>query len=190
MAALPKYVMRTFNPRTGHVFYYCYVGTKANGRRKLYRLPDLEDPLFRAEYRKAMAERDGVAPAVRPPPPESRVYFIGADEGPIKIGHARNIWSRLQCLQAAAPPPIELKVLATRPGARPLEQQYHSRFASYRLRGEWFERAPEILAEIEALKSFGLGNGVPPRKIKRFRRRNAAGVLEYPNGRKYEWVQK
>jgi hypothetical protein len=75
-------------------------------------------------------------------------YFIGGDVGAIKIGRSVNLEVRLKDIQACSP--IPLRVLATRKGVS-REQLYHKKFAAYRLHGEWFERCPEIEAEIERL---------------------------------------
>lgn len=77
------------------------------------------------------------------------VYFIGAEDGPVKIGRAFVPEQRLKEIQCGYPYP--LKVLATIKGGRGLERAYHERFAAHRLNGEWFERHPDILAEIERL---------------------------------------
>lgn len=77
------------------------------------------------------------------------VYFIGGEDGPVKIGRAFVPEQRLKEIQCGYPYP--LKVLATVCGGAGLERAYHERFAAHRLNGEWFERHPDILAEIESL---------------------------------------
>lgn len=76
-------------------------------------------------------------------------YFIGADEGPIKIGYALRPHERLKLFQMGCPVP--LKLLATRAGGAAREAAYHWQFKEHRAHGEWFNRCPEILAEIERL---------------------------------------
>jgi hypothetical protein len=56
---------------------------------------------------------------------------------------------RLRDLQCGYP--YELKVLALCEGSAGVEQGYHRQFADCRLNGEWFERTPEIEAEIKRL---------------------------------------
>lgn len=85
----------------------------------------------------------------RPQPKFSSVYFIGGDTGAIKIGFAKNVMTRLAALQANSP--IPLRVLVSGPGTLKDERIYHARFAAHRLHGEWFERHPDILAEIDRL---------------------------------------
>jgi hypothetical protein len=79
----------------------------------------------------------------------SKCYFIAADEGPIKIGHSVNVQSRLKTLQSSCP--LKLSVYAVAPGGEQRESAYHCQFGEYRLHGEWFERVPEIMAEIDRL---------------------------------------
>lgn len=78
-----------------------------------------------------------------------KVYFIGSDMGPIKIGMAIDPKKRIKELQTSHP--AKLEILATCPGGQPQEAAYHQQFAAHRLNGEWFERHPDILAEIERL---------------------------------------
>jgi excisionase family DNA binding protein len=77
------------------------------------------------------------------------VYFIGGDIGPVKIGKAMSPEGRLRDLQCGYP--YELKILATIEGSDGVEQGYHRQFAHCRLNGEWFERTPEIEAEIKRI---------------------------------------
>jgi len=85
-----------------------------------------------------------------PTPRLSRfVYFVGGDVGGIKIGIALDPQKRLIDLQCGSP--IKLRILAVREGGRSVELAYHRQFAAHRLHGEWFERHPDILAEIDRL---------------------------------------
>jgi hypothetical protein len=83
--------------------------------------------------------------------PPQLVYFIGSQAGPIKIGAARDPGHRCKALQTSHHE--QLSILATRDGGQEQERKYHHRFAKRRLQGEWFERCPEILAEIERLNA-------------------------------------
>lgn len=77
-------------------------------------------------------------------------YFISAACGSIKIGRTFGMAYRLAELQCANPK--ELELLAVVPdGGR--EAEYHHQFAEHRLRGEWFEPHPDILAEIERIRT-------------------------------------
>ncbi|WP_066781902.1 GIY-YIG nuclease family protein [Sphingomonas sp. CCH5-D11] len=78
-------------------------------------------------------------------------YFIGGDDGPVKIGFSAKPESRLRDLQVGSPYP--LKVLATIGSGARMEALYHREFASSRLHGEWFERTPALLAEITRLNT-------------------------------------
>jgi len=68
-----------------------------------------------------------------------RVYFIqsGGREGPIKIGHARTPEARLRELQCGNPDELCLLVSFPERGWWS-EAEIHQRFATDRLRGEWF----------------------------------------------------
>jgi hypothetical protein len=79
------------------------------------------------------------------------VYFIGGEAGPVKIGSTRNVGKRLATLQIGSP--VRLSILATVSGqGSTLECIYHTKFKAHRLLGEWFERCPEIEAEIRRLQ--------------------------------------
>ncbi len=84
-----------------------------------------------------------------PKPPLPCVYFIGAADGPIKIGMSVNPTARLRGLQTAYP--YELRILAISEGGGVGELAYHRQFSAHRLHGEWFARCPEIEAEIARL---------------------------------------
>jgi hypothetical protein len=80
------------------------------------------------------------------------VYFIEAvGTDMVKIGYTCNTKDRLKKLQTASP--HELRLVASCKASFLEEQRLHSRFAHCRVRGEWFERVPEIEAEIERLNS-------------------------------------
>lgn len=82
---------------------------------------------------------------------EEWCYFIGGEEGPVKIGFSRYVEGRLKDMYFHSP--IKLSVLATVKGGRERESAYHVQFAEHRIHGEWFARCPEIEAEIERLKA-------------------------------------
>jgi hypothetical protein len=73
------------------------------------------------------------------------VYFIQADDGgPIKIGWALDPIARLKELQVGCPEPLSLLMTLADEGG--LETQLHRRFATLRLRGEWFRAEQELAA--------------------------------------------
>jgi hypothetical protein len=81
---------------------------------------------------------------------EQMVYFIRAGEdGPIKIGIARDPANRLATLQTGHH--ATLRIVALTAGGSAQEAAYHAHFKAHRLRGEWFDPHPDILAEIERL---------------------------------------
>lgn len=77
------------------------------------------------------------------------IYLIGGRTSPVKIGFTNDLAARLLRLQMSCP--IVLSVLASYRGTRKDELEMHQRFRTFRLHGEWFERCPEIEAEIERL---------------------------------------
>lgn len=71
---------------------------------------------------------------------EQRVYVIAArDEGPCKIGLAKDAQSRLSELQTGHPERLEVKWNSLCPAGPRLERWLHSYLAPRRLKGEWFD---------------------------------------------------
>jgi len=79
----------------------------------------------------------------------AKTYFIGGDVGAIKIGYSVDTIARLRAIQYCSP--IPLAIMATAPGGEVRESAYHDQFSEHRMHGEWFERHPDILAEIDRL---------------------------------------
>lgn len=77
------------------------------------------------------------------------IYFAGTETGPIKIGRTKDLRGRIKELRCASPE--KLHVWAITKGGNLEEALYHHRFADSRVRGEWFERTPALLAEIARL---------------------------------------
>ena len=82
-------------------------------------------------------------------PKAGYVYFVGGEEGFIKIGWSGRPEERISFLRTSSPIPLFL--LAKVAGPYAMEIEYHRRFAKDRKHGEWFERTPELMAEIERL---------------------------------------
>jgi hypothetical protein len=78
------------------------------------------------------------------------LYFVSAGAA-IKIGRTTNFPNRLRFIQGHNHEKVECLGLFEGQGWR--ERRLHRRFADMRLRGEWFERCPEILAEIKRLSA-------------------------------------
>lgn len=86
-------------------------------------------------------------PARRAP---SRVYFIKAETtGLIKIGCAVDPEARLRTLQTGCPD--RLALLASMAGGQGDERALHERFASARIRGEWFSPREELVRFVEEI---------------------------------------
>lgn len=72
------------------------------------------------------------------------IYFVKAGpDGPIKIGWTVNPQKRLEQLQTGSA--VRLFILGTMEGSSVGESAFHKRWSRYRIRGEWFEPAPEIV---------------------------------------------
>jgi hypothetical protein len=87
------------------------------------------------------------------------VYFISAG-GPIKIGTAKDVRSRLSGIQTSNYD--ALKVLGVMRGGSELEASLHRQFSHYRLRGEWFWRNNDILSYIEQNRDLSLWSNCGP----------------------------
>lgn len=90
--------------------------------------------------------RDALAGAFdmggQPTPREpDHLYVIQSSSGEVKIGRAVDPVSRLKQLQTGSPHALRLALIVK--GAGGYERTVHSRLASIRLRGEWFE-APAL----------------------------------------------
>lgn len=77
-------------------------------------------------------------------PKQRFVYFIQAGTGAVKIGVAADPFKRLSELQTGNHEP--LRIIATVEGDVEHESSFHARFASHRLRGEWFAAEPVLAA--------------------------------------------
>lgn len=82
----------------------------------------------------------------------SLVYFIRfGDFGPIKIGKTcRDVRVRLSIIQLSCPEQLHLLATISEPDESNCEESLHERFAHLRIRGEWFDSAPELTEFIAA----------------------------------------
>ena len=77
------------------------------------------------------------------------IYFLTAkrDDFPVKIGITENRFDRFAALQTSLP--YEVDLLGILPVTDPVyERRLHKRFSHARLKGEWFERTPELMKMI------------------------------------------
>lgn len=126
---------------------------------EMVRLTDKEE--------KAMAEIDRQATLLEkrwaslppPPPIEERpviteagyIYFIfNKSISAIKIGYSLRPKERLASLQTSNP--VELRLVAVVKGDMVDERNYHARFQTYRLKGEWFTLHDELRELINHLR--------------------------------------
>lgn len=79
------------------------------------------------------------------------VYFVRpiGNVGPIKIGCTNNVERRLEQVEAWSP--ARLEVIVAIPGSPAIEHYLHTRFAEYRLHGEWFSAGPRLLEYVDKL---------------------------------------
>jgi len=78
---------------------------------------------------------------------KSKIYFIQAENGLIKIGYTYNVRHRLRGLRACSP--LKLELLLVLDGDRISEKAFHKRFAKDRKHGEWFFPSVELLSFID-----------------------------------------
>ena len=80
------------------------------------------------------------------------VYFMQAQTGgPIKIGWSADVRRRMESFQPGCP--IPLKIILCVRGSIYDEQIIHKKFSRFRLHGEWFEPAAELLQFLDVLRS-------------------------------------
>lgn len=81
------------------------------------------------------------------------VYFVQADDGPIKIGSARSVTTRVEGLQTATHRTLTL--LAQCDGDSVHEKILHRKFAHAHICREWFSPEADLLALIEHVAATG-----------------------------------
>jgi DNA-binding XRE family transcriptional regulator len=78
------------------------------------------------------------------------IYFIRCTmTARVKIGFAKDPWKRFSKVQSDSPG--ELQLIGVCAGTEAEERALHQRFASERVRGEWFAESPKLTAHIESL---------------------------------------
>ncbi|MGK2908550.1 MAG: GIY-YIG nuclease family protein [Sphingobium sp.] len=77
-------------------------------------------------------------------------YFFGTPRSEIKIGSTQQPGARFRHLRYSTGLLVG-NWLATAEGGAATERMYHERFAEHHVRGDWFARHPDIIAEIERL---------------------------------------
>lgn len=96
------------------------------------------------------------------------MYFLQAENGgAIKIGRTENLRRRFADLQSGSP--LRLKLLGVLKGAeREEEAAIHAALDRFRLHGEWFEPARDVLALVDRTLTEPLQDG--PNTTKRTKR--------------------
>lgn len=95
-------------------------------------------------------EWDALSPDAMIEEEQGYVYFIEGGTA-IKIGFSRSMETRLRKMGTDVPGGA--KLLHIEPGTFKTEKILHRHFAAHRLHGEWFSKAPELLAYIEQRKA-------------------------------------
>lgn len=94
------------------------------------------------------------------------IYFVRCSAtGLVKIGYAANPWLRLSKMQSDNAGTLD--IIALEEGDISREQALHHRFASERVRGEWFRFSPELQVHVQRL----------PKVVRPVRRKQLGGVL-------------
>lgn len=102
----------------------------------------------------ALAVAEGIIRSRQPGATRTYVYFVQSVEGgPIKIGHACNLDSRLSALQSGNP--TDLRVLAAFVADEDTEDALHDLLRSVCVRGEWFHPVSDL---VELIANIGEGN--------------------------------
>lgn len=99
-----------------------------------------------AELTEALARWGGDGRPGRPVCIQGSIYFARCGEA-VKIGFSARPAHRLRDLQIGSAEPVEL--IGWMPGSPAVERLLHHRFASLRIRGEWFSAAPSLLRFVE-----------------------------------------
>lgn len=72
------------------------------------------------------------------------IYFVQiGEDGPVKIGWARDVKRRLAQLQTGQP--HKLRLLGQIPGGLTAERKVHEKLAAHRMTGEWFQPSTPVL---------------------------------------------
>lgn len=98
--------------------------------------------LTEAEWAKGTRDADVLTDSYRDAGPETTIYLIRAGDA-VKIGHARDVATRLRRLRVDNAAEVELLVAIR--GTLQGEARIHLKFEHLRLRGEWFVASDELL---------------------------------------------
>ncbi|MBX9659093.1 MAG: GIY-YIG nuclease family protein [Nitrospiraceae bacterium] len=94
------------------------------------------------------------------------IYVIQLGEhGPIKIGHSQNPKKRVDLLQVGAAERIYVRAIT--PGSVADEKALHKKYSEYRLRGEWFQPADDMLLEVLSREQVDVSAITPLHRVRR-----------------------
>lgn len=120
-----------------------------------------------------LRRRDEVRSGLDASQRETAVYFVQSEHGgEIKIGRADDVARRLAGLQTGRPD--KLVLLAAAQGTLQQERELHERFAAFRVKGEWFSPAPEIMELVRDVAARGPEAFTAPRDTSHYVTANAA----------------
>lgn len=114
------------------------------------------------------------------------IYVIASEAGPVKIGIATDVQSRLSALKTASPWPLSLAaaVEVESGSAELLERSSHEALASFRMAGEWFSCSASEAIEAVRNAADSLGLDVKdydaPEKRKRYGTKTKAVSVRFP----------
>ncbi len=107
-----------------------------------------------ARFASRALEADVVTMLPNRAPSGGFVYFILCEspDRQVKIGHAKNLASRLSSAQTDCPYRLRVVAFAWDLDPSALEGKLHDRFAPDRIRGEWFHMSGDLLDLIIVLR--------------------------------------
>lgn len=127
-----------------------YIAVGEQPERVLHKTEDasLAQALWAAECH---IDRFHFSDGTRRPCPEGYVYFLQSVlGGPIKVGYAADLRSRISNIQVGHPE--ELEVIGVVRGTPELEEALHKELAWCHVRGEWFASSEALRLAIEDLE--------------------------------------
>jgi Meiotically Up-regulated Gene 113 (MUG113) protein len=98
--------------------------------------------------------------AMAPSKKVAGVYLIRRAGGPVKIGHAGDVYGRLDDMQVATAEKLTLLAVLACDDPKSEERRLHAQLAAHRIRGEWFRWHADIEAVANRI-------GVPEVRVRR-----------------------
>lgn len=148
----PDLLIRVFDPRSGRTLQEDFIRIEPSGDILFGYPPGFKDPRY-ARTKRGPWQCFNCHGAIKEVPVSLRqvhvndengfVYFVQiGEDGPFKIGWSQDVQRRLGELQVANPSRLYLR--GTLRGTRRTESEFHVRFKSAHVGGEWFQNTEEI----------------------------------------------